>query len=168
MTFVDSPVTSGVGIWPLIVVETTKQMVKLKTTNKMKTQIKLLAALILIASSFTAFSTEPPATNKNIQVLPAAAGTLKVLYFKPEQKNVTVRIYTEKGLLFKDIVKIDKNQKGFVKRYDVSQITSAEFWVEIGDEDEASKFRVTQDAKGNLWAAYWDNYTPAGEAIAAN
>jgi len=143
-------------------------MVKLKTINIMKTQIKLLATLLLITSSFAAFSIDPPADTKNVQVLPATAGTLKVLYFNPNEKNVTVRIYDEKGLLFKDLVKIEKEQNGFIKRYDVSEIKSAEFWVEIGDNDQSSKFRVTQDTKGNIWATYWDDYRQQGEALAAN
>ncbi len=168
MTFVDRPVTSVWRLRPLIVVETTKQLVKLKTINIMKTQIKLLATVFLLVSSFAAFSIDPPANKTNVQVLPATAGTLKVLYFNPDEKNVTVRIYDEKGLLFKDLVKIDKDQDGFIKRYDVSEIKCSEFWVEIGDKDQATKFRVTQDAKGNLWASYWDNYKQPGEALAAN
>ena len=143
-------------------------MVKLKTLNIMKTKIKLLAALILVASSFTAFSIDPPQAEKNVQVLPALAGTLKVLYFNADEKNITVRIYTENGLIFKDKVKIAEDEKGFIKRYDVSEIKSEEFWVEIGDSDMASKFRVKQDEKGKLWATYWDDYLPATTAVAAN
>ena len=143
-------------------------MVKLKTLNIMKTKIKLLAALILVASSFTAFSIDPPKTGKNVQVLPALAGTLKVLYFNADEKNITIRIYTDNGLIFKDKVKISEDEKGFIKRYDVSEIKSEEFWVEIGDSDMASKFRVKQDEKGKLWATYWDDYLPATTSVAAN
>ncbi len=143
-------------------------MVKLKTINIMKTQIKLLATLLLIAGSFSAFSIDPPQTEKNVQVLPATAGTLKVLYFNGNEKNITVRIFNENGLIFKDKVKISEDQAGFIKRYDVSKIESSEFWVEIGDSDVSSKFRVLQDEKGNLWATYWDDYLPATTAVAIN
>ena len=134
----------------------------------MKTQAKFLAIVLLIASSMTAFAVNPPDSKKNIQVLPAQAGTLKVLYFNPTEKNVTIRMYNDNGLLFKDVVKVNKEEQGFIKRYDVSQIECQEFWVEIGDKDQASKFRIKKDAKGNLWATYWDDYQQTGSVLAAN
>ncbi len=134
----------------------------------MKTQVKIFATLFLMITSLAAFSVDPPNTEKNVQVLPAEAGTLKILYINPDEKQVTVRIYNEQGLVFKDLVKIKDNEKGFIKRYDITSMKCDEFWVEIGDSDMASKFRVKKDADGNLWATYWDDFSQHSPAVAAN
>ncbi len=134
----------------------------------MKLRTKMIAVLLLVATSMSAFSVNPPENRKNVQVLPAQAGTLKVLYVNEGEKKVTVKIFNETGLLFKDEVKIKDTDNGFIKRYDVSELEGSKFWIEVGDSKMSTKFQITQDASGNVWAAYWDEFTPAANAVAIN
>jgi hypothetical protein len=133
----------------------------------MKLQTKMIAVLLLVATSLSAFSVNPPDQKKNVQVLPAASGILKVLYMNEGEKKVTVKMYDASGLIYQDEVKI-KDDKGFIKRYDVSQVEGTEFWIEIGDSKISTKFHVTKNGKGNFYATYWDEFTPAVNVVAAN
>ena len=122
--------------------------------------------MLLIVASHAAFSAEPP-SKKNVQVLPASEGILKVLYYNPSVRNVTVKIFNEDGLVFQDNVKIDKGENGFMKRYVIEDRTSSVYWVEIADEDTAYRYRVLQFSNGKMWATYWDDYSTIDHAIAA-
>ncbi len=130
----------------------------------MKT-LKTIATLFLLVISVAAFSTEPPAKSKNVQVLPAHPGTLKVLYVNPKAKYVDIRLCNEDGVFFTDRVKVV--QKGFIARYDVSSVSADEFWIEIADSDSSVKYRIQQDGWGNLWATYWDYPSVESSVIAA-
>ncbi len=120
----------------------------------MKTRINILATLIFLVASIAAYSTEPPV--RNVQVLPAEEGILKVLYYNPAVKKATVKIFNENGLVFQDQVRIDRNEDGFLKRYEIRDCKSQVFWVEIGDKDMSYRFKVRQDHNGKMYATYWD------------
>lgn len=118
----------------------------------MKTTIQSLATLLLLIVSSASYSVDPPA-QRNLQVMPAESGILKLLYVNPEADEVKIRICNDAGVFFTDKVKVKEN--GFLARYNVRDITCEEFWVEISDEDTVTRFRITQDEWGNLRAAYW-------------
>lgn len=133
----------------------------------MKLQAKMIAVLLLVATSMSAFSVNPPDQKKNVQVLPAAAGTLKILYMNEGEKKVTVKMFDATGLIYQDEVKL-KDENGFIKRYDVSQVEGTDFWIEIGDSKMSTKFHVTINEKGTLYATYWDEFSPVKNTVAVN
>ncbi|GHN02000.1 hypothetical protein WSM22_34890 [Cytophagales bacterium WSM2-2] len=84
------------------------------------------------------FCTTQAQTDVPVKILPSKdRGLIKVLFVHENQQSVSVKFYNEKGLHYVDV--IDKNvfQNGFLKRYDVSQVQSEDFWVSISFIDSS-------------------------------
>ena len=138
---------------------------KHKTTKAMKTKFTTFATMFLLFVTSAVFSMDPPA-KKSVQILPSDAHKIKVLYVNPDSDKATVRIYTADGLFFSETLKTEND--GFLAKYDLSSIESAEFWIEVSDEDTSSKYRIIQDSFGNLTAAYWAQPASNSQLVASN
>lgn len=133
----------------------------------MKLQVKILAVLLLVAGISTAsMATDPKKTDVAVKILPSGkSGLLKLLYVNPGQKNVEIKFYGTKGLLFAENVKSNRFKDGFIKFYDIKELKPGTYWLEVIDTEQSVKYEIAL-TKNTMWVNYWDNYLPADQAVA--
>lgn len=114
----------------------------------MKTLILLTGVIVALTVSFavTAQSNDPA-----VKILPAAEqGTLKLVYAHDSRNPVVVKFIDENGLLKTDHIRAGSFNHGFLKKYDVSRIQAASFWVEVSSGDLTVRYKMVNDQKGRL------------------
>jgi hypothetical protein len=132
----------------------------------MKTTIKTLATMFLILVTSAVFSMDPP-DKKNVQLLPAEQGKIKVLYVNPKAENVTIKIRNINGVLHTEKIKMEED--GFIVRYDLSDVKCQDLSIEVTDEDTSTRFRIEKDPiAGSLYATYWAQPSNSSQLVASN
>ena len=126
--------------------------------------------MITVFSFGVANATEPEGKESVVKILPSKKGSIKVLYINASEKKVDIRIYGHKGLIIKDQITSDKFDKGFVKIYNLNNLKTGEYFVEITDSGMSIKYPISIDKKGSnkVWAKHWDKYEPQKQVIASN
>jgi len=135
----------------------------------MKLTTTLLAALVMLLS-VTAGATEPETNETVAKVLPSKeAGFVKVLYLNPTAKKVEVKFYGESGLITKDLIRASRFENGFIKVYDMSELKTGEYRVEISDAGKTVSYPISYDKdKSIVWAKQWDSFGYNNQIISAN
>jgi hypothetical protein len=103
----------------------------------MKTS-SLIAAGLFMIFGFAAQAQEllEPA----VKILPTSEkGIVKVLYAYPTGQSVNVKFVNEDGLIGSDRILAAAYQNGFTKKYDIRNMGSKSFWVEVS----SAKMSVT-------------------------
>ncbi len=105
----------------------------------------LMAVVILLASVSAMAQVEA-----NVKILPAAdAGIIKLLYAYNSEKPVTVSFYDD-ALISSDRVKGVSSPHGFLKKYDIKNITSSVFWIEIKSIDLEVTYKMEKSKSGKF------------------
>lgn len=110
----------------------------------MKTRTIVLASLVTLFSlSLYAQQASEPA----VKILPTdEKGVLKVLYAYDTDQAVEVKFLSEDGVLTRDKIKASAFQNGFSKKYDVRNIKSANFWIEVSSPSLTVTYKMTESA----------------------
>lgn len=110
----------------------------------MKTRTIILASLVTLFSvSLYAQQTSEPA----VKILPTdEKEVLKVLYAYDTDQAVEVKFLSEDGVLTRDNIKASAFQNGFSKKYDVRNIKSANFWIEVSSPSLTVTYKMTESA----------------------
>ncbi len=130
--------------------------------------IGLLAVLLVAPIIATAqLSTKH---SPKVEIMPSQPGILKVLYVNDQEKKVKVKIIGSKGLLFADRITLEDDSKGFVKRYDLNELETGIYWVEISNQNMTVKYQFDYLDDKKVFAHYWQwaNPTTPGETIVAS
>ncbi|MEM6523305.1 MAG: hypothetical protein AAGF85_19990 [Bacteroidota bacterium] len=131
---------------------------------KLKTTIFAVALTILSVSAFANNGSNDPV----IKILPTpSASTLKLLYVNDIEGSVKVKFYRGASLIKKDQIKEKDFKKGFVKRYDLSELDAGIYQVEIISEGMSVKYEVSINPNQPLWARSWSSHLPSGQVIAS-
>jgi hypothetical protein len=114
----------------------------------MKNTSALIAGLALALSAFSfapasaQLAGEPP-----VKVVPTLdKGILKVIYAH-NSPSVEVKFYDAQGLMLTDRIKGSAAQGGFMKRYDIRNLKSNSYWVEITSPELSVTYKVDNQGK---------------------
>ncbi|MEJ2006148.1 MAG: hypothetical protein P8X57_14560 [Cyclobacteriaceae bacterium] len=137
----------------------------------MKTSVKIFALIFVMfcSTAATAFtdpvekpSSKTTAGETSIKLLPSIeTGKIKVLYVNDSERKVTVRLHGDTN--FVDKVKMNPSDKGFIKTYDLSQLASGIYWIEIEDSRLTISYEIEKREDGTIFASYWKQFMPADE-----
>ena len=113
----------------------------------MKTQSIILVVLVmLIGTAAQAQEVNVPA----IKILPMPQhGILKVLYAYNSGQPVNVKFFDDDAVLFSDKIKANAFLTGFSRKYDVRNIASKTFYVEVSSESLSVTYQLTKSEDGN-------------------
>jgi len=113
----------------------------------MKTQSIILVVLVmLIGTAAQAQEVNVPA----IKILPMPQhGILKVLYAYNSGQSVNVKFFDDDAVLFSDKIKANAFRNGFSRKYDVRNIASKTFYVEVSSETLSVTYQLTKSEDGN-------------------
>ena len=121
----------------------------------MKTQSIILVVLLMI------FGTAAQAQEINepaVKIVPMPQhGILKLLYAYDLGQPVLVKFFDEEAVLFSDKIKADAFKNGFSRKYDVRQIASKTFYVEVSSETISVTYRLTRSEDGNVLTPILEN-----------
>jgi hypothetical protein len=121
------------------------QMTKTKTNNTMKTRTIIIASVVALFSVSLFSANAQQATEPAVKILPTdEKGILKVLYAYDTDQAVEVKFLTEEGVLTRDKIKADAFQNGFSKKYDVRNIKSKNFWIEVSSPSLMVTYKMTE------------------------
>lgn len=112
----------------------------------MKTRFTLAIAFALGMVTFANAQTEPA-----IKILPTLEdGIVKLMYAYPHDNTVQVKFYNRDGVLASDRVKPSKSEAGFMKKYDLSRLSTGTYWVEISSPEVSVTYKLTA-RKDSKW-----------------
>jgi hypothetical protein len=80
-------------------------------------------------------------------------GVIKLLYGLDSQEPLNVKFSTHSGIVASDRIK-GKYPKGFMKRYDVRQISENQFWVEIASSNRTTVYRIVPSRDGKSFISH--------------
>lgn len=110
----------------------------------MKTKLTLIAglAIALVAAAVTANS---QSLEPAVKIIPSAQdGIFKVIYGYESEQAVQVKFFNEQGLLKLDKIKAEKFENGFVKKYDVRNVTAGDFWIEVASANLTVTYKMAE------------------------
>ena len=125
----------------------------------MKNKITRIAGLIVFLTA--AFSYTWAQTNEpTVKILPSNnRGLIKVLYVVDTESSVDIKFYNDEGFIDSDRVKAGSFYKGFIKRYDVSQINSKNYWIEISNADLSVTYSIVRSLDKRSFACVREKTT---------
>ena len=133
----------------------------------MKTQSIIFAGLLMISGVIAAGAQE--INEPAVKILPTAKhGIIKVLYaYNNSRQSVRVRFFDEDGELLTDKIKANEMDNGFIKKYDVRNIASKVFFVEVSSEAMSFIYKLTASPDGKGLTPVLENASYQYPAVAA-
>ena len=132
----------------------------------MKTQSIILAGLLMISGIVAAQAQE--INEPAVKILPTTKrGIIKVLYAYNSGQSVLVKFFNEDGVLLTDKIKGKEFNNGFIKKYDVRNIATETFFVEISSETMSFIYKLTASADGKDLTPVLENASYKYPAVAA-
>jgi len=111
----------------------------------MKNKTIIIASLVTLFSASIFSVNAQQTTEPSVKILPTEEkGVLKVLYAYDTDQPVEVKFLTEDGTLTRDKIKASAFQNGFSKKYDVRNITSKFFWIEVSSSNLIVTYKMTE------------------------
>lgn len=114
----------------------------------MKTKFTILAGIFTFLSlafvSASAQTLEPA-----VKIIPTSEnGIYKLIFAYDSDQTVQVKFFNNKeGVLKLDRIQPEKFENGFSKKYDVSNIDSKDFWVEVSSSKLSVRYKMTKGSK---------------------
>lgn len=127
---------------------------------KNKVLMAIVALLVVAGGTASAQATE----DSQVKILPAAKkGVIKVLYAHEGGNAVEVRFMTNDGIVGSDKIKAGRYPKGFLKKYDISNISKHDFWIEVSSPTTIVRYRMVPSRDLATVVPYLENiqYSPA-------
>lgn len=133
----------------------------------MKTKISIIAsAIVMLAGFFTSVQAQS-SDEPIIKILPSnQPGLLKILYVHDTDQSVEVKFYNDEGLIAYDKIDAGTFSKGFLKRYDVSRISSERFKIEITDDNRSMRYSVI-GSDDNTYTCVYESTTYLQPVVAS-
>jgi hypothetical protein len=131
----------------------------------MKTQSIILAGLLVI---FGAVAQAQEINEPAVKILSTAEeGVLKVIYAYKLGQPVRVQFYNEDVVLFTDKIKANAFTNGFSKKYDVHNIRTGTFFIEVSSETMSVIYKLTKSADGKNFIPVLENASYQYPAVAS-
>jgi opacity protein-like surface antigen len=134
----------------------------------MKTKLTIIAGLVsLLTLAFSAASAQ--SVEPAVKIIPAAQpGVFKVIYAYDTDQAVKVKFFNKSGLLELDNVRPEKFSNGFSKKYDVSNIESGDFWVEVAASNISVTYKMTKSKSKKTYQPVLESTTYNNTLTALN
>lgn len=108
----------------------------------MKTKLTIALFMVLFTTAATYARQNEEAA---VRILPSTEkGILKILYAYDIDNAVEVNFFSEEAILSSDKVRKDTYPHGFLKKYDVRQLKSGSFWVEVSSPTVSVTYKLTK------------------------
>jgi hypothetical protein len=133
----------------------------------MKTKTTFMAGLIFFSAMSFAVTNSNAQSGPAVKILPTTEkGILKIHYAQPTFKAVSIKFYDESGLITSD--KVSKSyEKGFSKKYDLSNLKAGEYWVEITSPELSVTYKLA-GSKEKTWVTTLEKTTHNYPLVATN
>lgn len=119
----------------------------------MKPRIILLAIALICFTCIRSMAQSPEETR--IKILRTdQPGIIRLVYAKKINNHVAVTFRTVSGNVSSDRIKGNNYPKGFSKRYDIREINSREFWIEITSPDTTTIYHIIPSNDGEKFTAH--------------
>ena len=126
----------------------------------MKSKSIILAGLVTILSLAFVSVNAQLASEPAVKILPTnEQGILKVLYAYDTDQSVEVRFLDDDGLITSDKIKAAKTAHGFSKKYNVRNIKSGTFWIEVKAANVSVIYKVTGSSDGKAYTSALEKAT---------
>ena len=102
-----------------------------------------------------------------IKILPSNAGILKVHYAMEINEPITVRFFNRDGVVATDVIE-GNYEKGLMKRYNVKNINTRDFWVEVSSSRLTVTHHVVPSKDKQSFASYLEKTTYNYPVVASN
>ncbi|MEM9856381.1 MAG: hypothetical protein AAF843_03440 [Bacteroidota bacterium] len=131
---------------------------------KLKVIIFALILTVLSTATFAQQSSNDPI----VKILPLpTANMLKLLYVNDVEGAVQVKFYSGNALIKRDKIRGRNFEKGFVKKYDLSDLKAGIYQVEVISGGMSVKYELSVNPGQPLWARTWENHLSPEQAIAS-
>jgi hypothetical protein len=111
----------------------------------MKTKTIIIASLVTLFSVSFFSANAQQTVEPSVKILPTdEKGILKVLFAYDTDQAVEVKFLTEDVVLTRDKIKANTFQNGFSKKYDVRNIKSGNFWIEVSSPSLTVTYKMTE------------------------
>ncbi len=128
---------------------------------------KLIIAAVAIVGFFSTQSVAQVLDAGRVKILPSTAGILKVHYAMEIDEPITVKFYNRDGVLASD--KIEGTfEKGLMKRYNVKNIHSNDYWVEVSSSKLTVTYHVVPSSDKKSFASYLEKTIYNYPVVASN
>jgi hypothetical protein len=110
----------------------------------MKIQIIISVGLLVILGSAVSMTNAQSLDEPAVKILPTTQkGILKVHFAYHADQSVNVRFFNEEGQILSDEIK-GTFPNGFSKKYNVRNITSKNFWIEVASENISVTYKLIE------------------------
>jgi hypothetical protein len=145
------------------------QITKTKTSNSMKTRTIIIASVVALFSVSISSANAQHAGEPSVKILPTdQKGVLKVLYVYDTDQPVEVKFLTKEEVLTSDKIKGATFQNGFSKKYDVRNITSRNFWIEVSSPNLTVTYKITESKDRKSFVPFLEKTTYNNSLVASN
>ncbi len=135
----------------------------------MKIQTIIAAGLLVILSTTVATTNAQSFDEPAVKILPTnQKGILKVLYAYDANQSVKITFFNDKGLILSDEVKGESLSNGFSKKYDVRNITSESFWIEVASDNISVTYKLTESMDRKTYVPFLEKTTYSHSLVASN
>lgn len=128
---------------------------------------KLIIAAIAIVGFFSSQVQAQIGDEAKIKILPSKAGILKVHYAMEISEPITVKFFNRDGILTTDVIE-GVYEKGLMKRYNVKNINTKDFWVEVSSSKMTVTHHVVPSKDKQTFASYLEKTTYNYQVVASN
>jgi hypothetical protein len=129
---------------------------------------KLIVAALAIVGLFSSQVQAQVGDEAKIKILPSKGGILKVHYAMEINEPITVKFFNRDGILTTDVIAGTHYEKGLMKRYNVKNINTKDFWVEVSSSKMTVTHRVVPSRDKQSFAAYLEKTTYNYPVVASN
>ena len=135
----------------------------------MKTRTIIIASMVALFSVSFFGTHAQQAGEPLVKILPTdEKGVLKVLYAYDTNQAVEVKFLNDEGVLTHDKIKANTFQNGFSKKYNVRNISSRNFWIEVSSPNLTVTYKMTQSKDRKSFVPFLEKTTYSNSLIASN
>jgi hypothetical protein len=129
---------------------------------------KLFIAALAIVGIFSTAAQAQIGDEAKIKILPSKAGILKVHYAMEVTEPITVKFFNREGILTTDKIEGEHYANGLMKRYNVKNISTNDYWVEVSSEKMTVTYHVVPSKDKQSFASYLEKATYNYPVVASN
>ncbi len=135
----------------------------------MKNQTILSAALIILFSAAFTVVNAQVGSGPAVKILPSADKNIfKILFAYASEKPVDISFFDGSELLGSDRIKAKHFGQGFLKKYDLSNIKSKSFTVEISSENVDVVYKMVESKDHKTYVPELEKTTYKNSLVASN
>jgi len=121
----------------------------------MKT-LKLVLGVVVVLLAVTTMKAQDQSVETHVRILPHPnEGYLRLLYVGENVKKATVAIKQNSRTFGYDYVRVNESDNGFIKSYDLSDLKSGSYIVEVSANGTTSSESFEIIKNEPIWMNYW-------------